>query len=975
MKKYIIAMLMLFCTVGAVWAETYNQELDVAADDKTYPDDEEINKEFNLDEPPNGYPDLIRIKNDNVVGKAKGQWDDPISDNSLVKWVTQYPEEGGKVEAKVEGRQAIGVVYYVSVEPEEGGGEGGEGESPVWWADVEDPTGSGTLVLRDENDEEGPVGVADHDNYPPPPPELLYCGVAEDGKGDVTFTLSSESEGPYWWDIVPLDPSDPTLWTGPPYEETQNDLDPGEYTLTVTGDEDFERQIEFTVGVKILFRRDGWDEGFSTRETHVVMDNDGPGGGRSDGTTLIIRHTAPEGFADYPPLKLVTSNGGEELVEGVDYKVMPNKPGENPWQGPNGVARVEFLKTEYSKVSWESSVLGSTTSSGIGSHELAVIAKRTVSGESFEASTRYSGSDPSFPRILLVGLGAYGGDPVSDSFPDAVITLEEDLDVVNPIPSIDWEKVSGGPISWLDGGAERTVSAPVTLETNQSAGIGQYVFRGNLWGGYQDIRVYVTKPQILSYPRYILSETGYAFPFKIQLDGLPLDSKVSFVDTESLGFWLGQPQDVGIPDEAEFAPHKTGVRSFASDWSETTSDNGSSNAYCLTVDPSDFRLETGAVWYTDARIAFSGDCQANIDGIYTTESHFRSRPKTDIRYTRQGVKVVEIGNDKTHSVRHSPANSESELASQDGIWQHIGTDESEIEVPYFTGDASAVLGFNQSDDEIQASTTGGLGATGGLDTTVRLYDKSGLEGGEEWQAIATGLTYSHTAVVSYRKKAVSQAEENFWGARCDTERMDGEVQVDMWNYGSWRVDFSNTQDGGSDYQKYADGAAAAGGLVSSSVGVGYLLAGSAATCPPAWVVAGVVFSTYGGYRVIDENFLEPDGQYIEATVRTHMRWAEWGTGAEGVQHAASIGSYGTGSATLEKDVSSSGTGLLAADSQHDVTVGQSIEGGFEVGAKVQNTCKVIGASPDVEAAVELGHREGASSTPPLDDVSYTWTKD
>lgn len=265
MRKWIIAVLVIFCSITAVRAEDYNAIIDAPADDKNYGKDQEIDKSFPDDSPPNAQPDLIRVTNDRVRGEDKGVWPDPVDDMARLKWVDKNSDGDDNVEVKVEGREQIGSIYWIKVEKvvkKEGSFTTSiEGTDKFSWADVKTTVGEGLLVLKDEHSALGKSDATNDSSDDDTP--TLYCATSEDdGKGDVSFKLTTD-EGSYDWEITQdsnqIAGGSGELKQGNDWKDSKTDVDPGSYTLNITkdGDANFERKIHFAV-VRVEFQN-VWD--------------------------------------------------------------------------------------------------------------------------------------------------------------------------------------------------------------------------------------------------------------------------------------------------------------------------------------------------------------------------------------------------------------------------------------------------------------------------------------------------------------------------------------------------------------------------------------------------------------------------------------------------------------------------------------------------------------------------------------------
>lgn len=195
----------------------------------------------NFTKPKGELPDLIEVQNTNVEGLSKGVYCDPIDDNARLSWVVKVPAAGQKVQVKVEGREGIGAIYWVTVTPT-GGGGGQGGQRTILWGDVQDMNRPGALVLKDTNTGAGKSDTTDSTTDTP----TLYCtGPLPAGTGTVEIRLNAES-GTYDWEIQGSSYSG--VFDGT-YVTTQPGIAPGTYTLVVTSRNDptFCRAINFCV--------------------------------------------------------------------------------------------------------------------------------------------------------------------------------------------------------------------------------------------------------------------------------------------------------------------------------------------------------------------------------------------------------------------------------------------------------------------------------------------------------------------------------------------------------------------------------------------------------------------------------------------------------------------------------------------------------------------------------------------------------
>ncbi|MBS3762831.1 MAG: hypothetical protein KGZ25_05950 [Planctomycetes bacterium] len=245
---WLIVLFLLIVGIAAP-ARATNETIHVQARQKDNPQEEAADIEGHFSSEPTGENDEIHVTNPDVNGKAAGVYDDPVNDGALL--VITRTEDPVKVE--VEGREGIGALYWVTVEPE-GGEEGGGGAAPtVLWADVKDQEEAGALVLRDDNTGHG---VSDSDNIsededgdPDTNLPSLLCTTTDDGRGKVSFWLSGTQSGTYEWTMASTSITGTQTWSTLPYFSSAYNIFPDEYTLTVTkvGDDDFERKISFTV--------------------------------------------------------------------------------------------------------------------------------------------------------------------------------------------------------------------------------------------------------------------------------------------------------------------------------------------------------------------------------------------------------------------------------------------------------------------------------------------------------------------------------------------------------------------------------------------------------------------------------------------------------------------------------------------------------------------------------------------------------
>lgn len=128
--------------------------------------------------------------------------------------------------------------------------------------DEPDPTDTVLLTVIEESlvllDMNGEAGAVDHDDEGPPP-NTLYVGAIEDGKGDVRFQIEKFVGGTeYKWSIKDSQGNHKRP-EPPPGEEpepgdlqsgwnVENNLDPGDYYLEVKWDNgNHERKVNFTV--------------------------------------------------------------------------------------------------------------------------------------------------------------------------------------------------------------------------------------------------------------------------------------------------------------------------------------------------------------------------------------------------------------------------------------------------------------------------------------------------------------------------------------------------------------------------------------------------------------------------------------------------------------------------------------------------------------------------------------------------------
>lgn len=239
LRRVFGAVLVLSALFGGIAAADVNQTVGVHAKGQDNPQANASDLEGNFTNAPNANKDEIHVLNNNIKGEGAGVYNDPVHDGALLT-ITQ---DSGPVKVEVEGREGIGAIYWVSVKATDNGGVGGGGGNALLWADVKDVATAGALVLKDTNGGKGTSDATDTDSDTP----TLTCELAPDGKGDVEFWLEAGA-GTYDWQIIQ---GGSALVSGTlaatSYRATASDLDPGEYTLSVTkaGDAAFKRKINF----------------------------------------------------------------------------------------------------------------------------------------------------------------------------------------------------------------------------------------------------------------------------------------------------------------------------------------------------------------------------------------------------------------------------------------------------------------------------------------------------------------------------------------------------------------------------------------------------------------------------------------------------------------------------------------------------------------------------------------------------------
>ncbi len=222
-----------------------NEPLRTHARPKSIVDGEPAALEGKFLEPANGLTDIIQVLNHNVKGKDTGAYD-PLQDGTMIE-ITQASKP---VIAEIEGRRAIGEIFWIDVEPF-GGGGGGGGRVAVrkeLRADIGDADSNATLILTDtiSGQSERDTTTTDIDT------NLLVCSPADDD-GTITFSLLVSS-GTYEWTITGHD-TDATgsLNRANQWTVRNFDIPPGEYQLTVSNGQ-VRRRVDFVVfGVRLDF--------------------------------------------------------------------------------------------------------------------------------------------------------------------------------------------------------------------------------------------------------------------------------------------------------------------------------------------------------------------------------------------------------------------------------------------------------------------------------------------------------------------------------------------------------------------------------------------------------------------------------------------------------------------------------------------------------------------------------------------------
>lgn len=315
MKQVMMTALIVICFAAmAVCAQEYNETVYPEADNvENNPDPAKA-----FEGPVNELPDLIQVQSNRPVdGDSKGCWPDPIADNAPMYWVVQYPTNGGDVKVRVEGRENVGAVFYVSVVPTaDANGNNGTAADTVEWADVQDWTESDGLILHDKKSD---CHVKDPDNdSPPPPPERLNCVAYDDGYGQVRFSLGADT-GAYRWEIWELssDGVEETLiahadWPEAdesPYTTDRGNLAPDIYRLKVQkeNDNNFSRMIDFTVSrVEFVPAVTGVAE-IPDVPQNAVLPTSLSGAGVANKVKMKLQVTGPDGAYDFELISEDTS--------------------------------------------------------------------------------------------------------------------------------------------------------------------------------------------------------------------------------------------------------------------------------------------------------------------------------------------------------------------------------------------------------------------------------------------------------------------------------------------------------------------------------------------------------------------------------------------------------------------------------------------------------------------------------------------
>jgi len=246
-----VAIIMTFVFANVAHAQ-YNQKITIdlrETEHFTYPQNPNLDDKITV----------INTKNNNDFKITGWKFDDATRDTAAI-------ELTGDTTADVIRRGGVGATYklvgeYVYEKPTDKGIVDSFRRSPWWKAeDVTKSAISDALVLKDSV---GGVAISDHGHGASA--SRLLCMRDANDKGHVDFKLYVE-DGTYHWSVPSVD-SD--TWTEPDYNYSLSGIDPGPYTLTVTGDANFERKIDFHVSTVKLTNL--------TIATYLILDeNDDP---------------------------------------------------------------------------------------------------------------------------------------------------------------------------------------------------------------------------------------------------------------------------------------------------------------------------------------------------------------------------------------------------------------------------------------------------------------------------------------------------------------------------------------------------------------------------------------------------------------------------------------------------------------------------------------------------------------------------
>ncbi|MBW8017942.1 MAG: hypothetical protein FVQ82_17365 [Planctomycetes bacterium] len=547
----------------------------------------------------------------------------------------------------------------------------------------------------------------------------------------------------------------------------------------------------------------------------------------------------------------------------------------------------------------------------------------------------------------------------------------------------------------LDDPREKT-GADVTFYATTK---GFYTFTAEQLDGAvsKSIDVYVAKTHINEYPEFLFAKATGRVPLGFEIQGIgtenfSIDTSGSSIFTwrarywsESLEMYLDMTMDNDL-DKDKFAPA----------WTDTSSNNGTSNSYKVVTNASPLvDAEMTSMSGLTEQVILSMICAGKVllDGGEETNYAMIVSTKLDdvtgVKFVDKQWPVIEIGVDKNFSAAFAWARGK-------GYYEHIASDDNNYacsgfsnhpatfgtsgtftaggdekyaafnERHYHYGDTSETTGgprgFDDEgagDDIAIAGMTEDLDADG-LTVESRLFDDVDLvsDDEEEYVAKALGAGISTHVFISY-----PLSDSTFFGEYYDTSTTTGNLLPTVLPDAKWSFDLGDGVAGGGSFSGIALS------VIGITVGIATLCIASAT--PVGWVAwglyaAGSLATAIGAAEAVN-SFSAYGAQSSLARVAWYDRKYDWDSSTAGSE-IGSIQASGTGSSV---GATYNNRGIWAGDwsSGTVVNVGSQHRTSFEIYTSAQNESAETGRTNDVQGKVTL---ERATGSHDLRDVKYEW---